>query len=81
MTNEIIFYAVTVTGEMLRLYSLTIYHTISDTTGKSINKMSGREPACSLRLPHSPAKCHFQTAENISLRHVEKCICSPDCSW
>lgn len=33
---------------MLRLLSLTIYHTISDTEGKSIIKMAGREPVCSL---------------------------------
>ncbi len=49
LTNEIIFDAVIVTGEMLRLFSLTIYHTISDTEGKSIKKMTGREPVCSLR--------------------------------
>lgn len=68
LTNEIIFYAVIVTGEMLRLFSLTIYHTISDTEGKSIKKMTGREPVCSLRGCTVLPNAIFKTAEK-SERH------------
>lgn len=35
-----------VTAEMLRLFSLTIYHVISNTEGKSIKKMTGQKNQC-----------------------------------
>ncbi|KAK5866392.1 hypothetical protein PBY51_020587 [Eleginops maclovinus] len=52
---------------MLRLFGLTIYHAISDTQGKSIKKMTGTEPVCSLRALTFLPNAIFQQLRSLNI--------------
>lgn len=52
---------------MLRLFILTIYHAISDTQGKSIKKMTRREPVCLLRALTFLANAIFKQLKSLNI--------------
>ncbi len=56
-----------VTGEMLRLFSLTIYHAITDTQGKSIKKMAKQKNSVLAVLPYSLPNAIFKQLRSLNI--------------